>query len=79
MPDHAAARLLQCAPQVDPRAAYEAGLAFLAGDASVAAPLIGRETSIYLPTSGLGAFLCNVIGGQTRDQQRRYIFAGAGT
>jgi hypothetical protein len=41
-------------------------------------PYITAETSVYLP-AGSGAFVCNVIGGQTRDTQRRYIYARANT
>ena len=58
---------------------FEAGNAFLAGDATVVAPLIGTDTSIYLPTIRLGCFACNVVGGKPCDQSHGYIFARAGT
>jgi hypothetical protein len=55
--DHCAGRLLQRAPDVDLRsAALEAALAFAAADAKTVEPLIGTDSSIYLPT-GAGSFI----------------------
>jgi hypothetical protein len=69
--DHAAARLLQRAPNDDLRAsAQQAALAFVAADASIVRPLIGTAQSIYLPT-GSGAFAANLIGGMTQTGKPR--------
>jgi hypothetical protein len=69
--DHAAARLLQRSDHADLRRAAEtAALAFVAADAKVVTPLIGKPTSIYLPT-GSGAFAATVIGGMTQTGKAR--------
>jgi len=79
IPDHASGRLLQRDPQVDLRSAlFEAGLNFLAADASAVAPHVGENRSIYL-TAAHGAFPATVIGAGTKDGSRRYIYARAGT
>jgi hypothetical protein len=79
VPDHAAARLLQRAPEADLRAAlFEAGLAFVAADAAVVAPRINCGAHIYLRV-GPGAFVANVVGGKTPDGSRIFIFARAQT
>jgi hypothetical protein len=69
--DHAAARLLQRAPNADLRtAAQQAALAFVAADASIVRPLIGTAQSIYLK-AGSGAFAATVIGGRTESGKIR--------
>jgi hypothetical protein len=78
VPDHAAARLLQRAPETDLRTAlFEASLAFLSADAAAVTPHVGAGSTVYIP-AGLGAFACNIVGAQTADG-RRYIYARAGT
>jgi hypothetical protein len=72
--DHAAARLLQRAPDADlRRSALEAALGFATADASVVQLLIGEHPSIYL-SAGPGVFAANVIGGKTLAGQK-YIYA----
>jgi hypothetical protein len=79
IPDHAAARLLQRVPTADLRAAlFEAGLAFLAAEADTLVPLVGTETSIYLPAAS-GAFAATAVGAKTTDGQRHYTYARAHT
>jgi hypothetical protein len=69
--DHAAARLLQRAPNGDLRAAaQQAALAFVSADASIVRPLIGTATSVYLQ-AGSGAFAATVIGGMTQTGKTR--------
>ena len=63
--DHACGRYLQRAPDGDlSTAARQAALAFVAADAQVVRPLIGKPMSIYLP-AGSGAFVATIIGGMT--------------
>jgi hypothetical protein len=69
--DHASARLLQRSAHADLRtAAQQAALAFVAADAKVVTPLIGKPTSIYLP-AGSGAFAATIIGGMTTTGKAR--------
>ena len=79
IPDHAAARFLQRAAKADLREAlFAAGLAFLAADAATVVPLVGQDTSIYLP-AGPGAFAATVIGARTTDGRSSYVYARANT
>jgi hypothetical protein len=79
IPDHAAARILQRAPKSDLRnALFAAGLAFLAADAETVVPLVGQDTSIYLP-AGPGAFGGKVIGARTVDGRSSYVYARTNT
>jgi hypothetical protein len=57
---------------------FEAGLAFLAADVAVVVPHVGTETRVYLP-AGDGAFAATVIGARTRDGQKHFVYARAGT
>jgi hypothetical protein len=68
--DHACARLLQRSATDLRAAAQQAALAFVAADASIVRPLIGRSTSIYLP-AGSGCFAATVIGGLTQSGHAR--------
>ena len=73
--DHASARLLQRSAHADLRAAaQQAALAFVAPDAKVVTPLIGKPTSIYLP-AGSGAFAAAIIGGMTQKTGKARIYA----
>ncbi|HZV03628.1 MAG TPA: hypothetical protein VE999_00930 [Gemmataceae bacterium] len=77
--DHAAARLLQRAPQASLRqAALDAADAFATAEAKCVAPLVGNGATIYLPAGGAGCFVCTVIGGHTREG-RKYVYARAST
>jgi hypothetical protein len=78
-PDHACARFLQRAPKSDLRTAlFDAALAFLAADAATVVPLVGRDTSVYLP-AGQGSFACTVIGARTTDGRSSCVYARANT
>jgi hypothetical protein len=77
--DHALARLLQRAPRADLRAVlFQAGLAFLGGDAQTVMPLVGQDASVYLP-AGDGAFATSVVGAKTADGQKHFVYSRAST
>ena len=77
--DHALARLLQRAPHADLRAVlFEAGVGFSAADAAAVVPLVGTDSSIYLPC-GDGAFAATVIGAKTTDGLKHFVYARAST
>ena len=81
IPDHAAARFCQraSASKVDLRdGLFAAGLAFLAAEAETVVPLVGQDTSIYLP-AGPGAFAATVIGARTVDGTANYVYARCNT
>jgi hypothetical protein len=80
IPDHAAARLLQRSPRPpDLRAVlFEAGLAFLAAAVDAVRPQVGTEASVYLP-AGDGAFAATIVGAKTRNGQKHFVYARAGT
>jgi hypothetical protein len=77
-PDHAAARLLQRAPEVNlPRVLMEAQDQFFAADVSTVSRHVAHGTSLYL-RCGPGLLICHAIDGRT-PSGINYWFAQART
>ena len=79
IPDHAAARLIERAPNVDLRVClFEAAAAFAAADAQAVLGKFNAGISIYLP-AGPGAFGVEIIPGKIEKTGRDMLYARAGT
>jgi hypothetical protein len=70
---------MQRAGKADLRdALFAAGLSFLGASAASVIPLVGQNTSVYLP-AGPGSFATTLIGARTANGQKHFVYSCAST